>query len=465
MWYIYYELPHKYTDCTLNMQKDLPIQVSTELTEREQEILRLLATGTSNKEIARDLFISSNTVKVHLRNIFAKIGVSSRTEAAMYAVQVGLVRSPAAPEQENGISTQAKDSLAAYQTTASEVPPRSRPFIRQASVAAVIMILAVVVGMGILLARPQVTPAAKTSQITPTAESRWHILASLPTARGGLAVTAYENQIYTIGGENTQGVTGLVERFDPTTNSWSELSQKPVPVSDVNAVVIGGKIYVPGGRLSSGEVTDALEIYDPRQDTWEKGNNLPVAMSAYAMAAFEGRLYLFGGWDGKKYLNSVYMYDPGRDQWSALTPMVKARSYASAVATSEEIFVIGGYDGKQALAINEVYTPHLESIHAPWSQAEAMPTGCYDIGVASVASDIYVIGKKGSSKVFATFNPQANQWQTIDPPPLEIGEGTRLAQLGEYLYVVGGRINNTPSGLNLAYQAIYTIQIQVIIKK
>src|SRR5512139_1111644 len=67
---------------------------NTELSERELEILKLLATGLSNKEIASQLFLSVNTVKVHLRNIFGKLGVQSRTEATVIAIQRGYVVVP-----------------------------------------------------------------------------------------------------------------------------------------------------------------------------------------------------------------------------------------------------------------------------------------------------------------------------------------------------------------------------------
>ncbi len=61
------------------------------LTERETEVLRLLAQGRANKEIARDLGIGEKTVKTHVSNVLAKLGVQSRTQAALHAVQIGLV--------------------------------------------------------------------------------------------------------------------------------------------------------------------------------------------------------------------------------------------------------------------------------------------------------------------------------------------------------------------------------------
>ena len=59
------------------------------LSERETEVLRLLAQGLTNKDIAQALILSVRTVEAHLRGIFAKLGVSSRTEAALWAVQHG----------------------------------------------------------------------------------------------------------------------------------------------------------------------------------------------------------------------------------------------------------------------------------------------------------------------------------------------------------------------------------------
>jgi DNA-binding NarL/FixJ family response regulator len=61
------------------------------LTERELEVLRLVATGKSNRQVAADLVISGNTVRRHLQNIFAKLGVSSRAAATAFAFQHDLI--------------------------------------------------------------------------------------------------------------------------------------------------------------------------------------------------------------------------------------------------------------------------------------------------------------------------------------------------------------------------------------
>jgi DNA-binding NarL/FixJ family response regulator len=64
------------------------------LTDRELEVLRLVARGMNNREIARDLFISENTVKNHVRNILEKLQLHSRMEAVMYAVKEKLLDLP-----------------------------------------------------------------------------------------------------------------------------------------------------------------------------------------------------------------------------------------------------------------------------------------------------------------------------------------------------------------------------------
>jgi DNA-binding NarL/FixJ family response regulator len=62
-----------------------------QLTPREEEVLRLLATGETNRQIAKRLFVSEETIKSHVASIFRKLEVSDRTRAAILAVKAGLV--------------------------------------------------------------------------------------------------------------------------------------------------------------------------------------------------------------------------------------------------------------------------------------------------------------------------------------------------------------------------------------
>jgi DNA-binding NarL/FixJ family response regulator len=66
-------------------------EIEAPLTKRESEVLRFLALGRTNKQIAEDLSISYETVKEHVQHVLRKIGVNDRTQAAVWAVRSGLV--------------------------------------------------------------------------------------------------------------------------------------------------------------------------------------------------------------------------------------------------------------------------------------------------------------------------------------------------------------------------------------
>jgi DNA-binding NarL/FixJ family response regulator len=77
---------------TARLLREVPAPPHTQpLTPRETEVLRALAAGMSNREIAATLVIAEKTVRAHVSKVLAKLGVTSRTQAALHAVRTGLV--------------------------------------------------------------------------------------------------------------------------------------------------------------------------------------------------------------------------------------------------------------------------------------------------------------------------------------------------------------------------------------
>jgi DNA-binding CsgD family transcriptional regulator len=173
----------------------------SELSERELEILRLVATGAGNKEIAQKLFISTNTVKVHIRNIFNKIGATSRTEAAMYAVRTGLVTNPAnqVVEEDNednnslevGIPTESKPTLKGDELVSQT--NRKLPLYASLLILGGFIIL-LFLGWRLTSGFTIFSKSTATSlppRNTSTPFPHWNKLAALPIARGNLALVAF----------------------------------------------------------------------------------------------------------------------------------------------------------------------------------------------------------------------------------------------------------------------------------
>ncbi|MCX7683078.1 MAG: LuxR C-terminal-related transcriptional regulator, partial [Anaerolineae bacterium] len=314
------------------------------LTEREIELLRMVATGATNRQIAYRLHISVNTVKVHLRNIFVKLGAESRTEATMIAVREGWVvvdRPPETGEEE----PEAEDEAAVAplsqllpQTTTQE-PPLPWPK-RLALVLTLVLVLT-----GIAVSWPRETPQAGNNsqglppdlslarslpQMVGTETSPWHERAQMPTRRAYLALAAWGDRLFAIAGQTADGATSAVEVYSPSEDLWLRGRDKPTPVTYVCAAVIGHEAYIPGGCDTSGRPFRTLEIYDMEKDSWREGSPLPEARCAYALAAWNGKLFLFGGWDGTKYVSTVFIYNAHTDSWSQGRPMDMARGLAAA---------------------------------------------------------------------------------------------------------------------------------------
>jgi DNA-binding CsgD family transcriptional regulator len=445
-------------------------QKSNALSERELEILRLVATGAGNKEIGQKLFISLNTVKVHLRNIFGKIGVTSRTEAAMYAVRIGLVETVPTQILLQDESNLSKDNPELHLDGTSGLSRAAKLLKISRSNERLVKYIGIVGGLIFLLIIAALVydrgniQANSTTPPTSTPRIQWFLLPGLPTPRWGLAVTNYENQIYAIGGETTAGISNIIEKYDPQANTWTDLTHKPTPVTDISAVTIGGLIYVPGGRLASGLPTDVNEIYDPRSNQWSQGSPLPKPISAHALAVFEGRMYLFGGWDGNHILNDAYVYDYHNNSWSAIPPMPTSRSYAGAGVVGGKIFIIGGWDGNQALSVDEVFVPDYSGSGSPWVQAPALPYGRYGMGITNLADIIFIIGGMGPDDNLPTIalsSGDAN-WGQLQSPIKNGWTFPGAATIGTRLYVLGGKNGEVLSTEMWGYQAIFTITFPII---
>jgi DNA-binding CsgD family transcriptional regulator/N-acetylneuraminic acid mutarotase len=434
---------------------------SNQLSERELEILQMVATGASNKEIAQKLAISTNTVKVHLRNIFGKIDASSRTEASMWAVRNGLVTpfdnanldGPTSPDQ-----------------AASVAPSKTAPARRAFAIAGVIFVVTVVIWFVFRSQSAGAPPLGPQGEAQTTGISRWQSRESLPVGRNSPAVAAVDGLIYVIGGEGPQGITTRVDQYDPRSNSWTGKAPKPLPVTNARAAVIGGQIFVPGGELESGETTDVLEIYDPRLDAWEQGESLPEPRSAYALIAYEGRLYLFGGWDGEEARNEVYMYQPGSaaepGRWLEMSPMPVPRASAGAAISGGRIYLMGGLSSAgQILTRSDVYTPVLDDGgENPWAEGMPLPEARAEHGMTSVGDLVFLIGGDGPGSNLLSnlqFFPAAGLWQRIENPVQSLWTGMGVISAGTQLYIFGGRIDGEISALTQTYQAVFTIAVPI----
>lgn len=409
------------------------------LTDREKEVLGLVATGITNREVAQKLFISVNTVKVHLRNVYAKLGADSRTEATMIAVREGWV------VVDEGATAGGGPETAGTEGGGALAPPLPWPKRFALLGALVVVVFAVIVtwprsqpqaagGLDLPLDRSQ---SALVNGSTGDAESAWQERAQMPTRRAHLALSAVDGRLLAIGGQTPEGVTAAVEAYDPEDDIWTPLTEKPLPVAYVGAARIGNDVYVPGGCDAENKPTQVVEVYDVGADAWRQVTPLPQPRCAYALVARGEELYLFGGWDGEQYVSTAYVYDSAADSWSATRAMGVARGFAGAAPLDGRIYVVGGYDGRKELAVCAFYDPPSEV----WSECAPLTVGRGGLGLAAIGAQLYAVGGGGWSSYLGfneRYNPGEDTWQPVETPLVGEWRDPGVAVLGASIYAVGG---------------------------
>ena len=521
------------------------------LTERELQIVQALATGASNKEIAAQLFLSPNTVKVHLRNIFTKLEVQTRTEATMIAVRNGWVavgsaagsngtvgeavepaevsKSEVAPpspsfvaasdnntspiedatapatdadvhppsqrqsdvsapgvadlaetktrtiplERLNEINLAARTTMAPILPAITPVPvapnPQLLPPLSMRRRLALVGALILAVALSVLSL--QIRPTDATSNVedlnnsevqggvafAASQSTRWNTRASVRSARArSIAVgVPAQNEIVLIGGEVDRRLSGEVLVYNRNEDAWHDLSaDKPTPVVNTGAALLGSRIYVPGGTAAQNRPTNLFEVLDLQTRTWTALPNLPKPATGLAVAGDDQQVFVMGGRVDGQITGESLAFDVETGQWSPLPSMPTPRENAAAATFNDRIYVVGGSDGRRELPTCEFYSIRNKT----WSPCAAMTVGRSNFGLVTVGPALYAVG--GGAVNFIGWNekydPATDKWTTFETPATHTGDWRQIAVAAfpTEFYVMGGRTRNVPLSDMYVYEVL-----------
>lgn len=435
-----------------NMKGAPPLE--NPLSEREMEVSRLLVTGATNAEIARELFISPHTVKVHLRNVFEKLQVSSRTEATMVLLQRGWLTVP-------GIEVPAPPQPAEEAVPEPEPLPHlpARPAAWQqlylALVAAFCLFFLIAPNwLNRVQAPVSLLSDAGQTPLGPPALTllpRWEMRTPLAQARSRMASALMGDSLYVVGGEGVGGETlPSLDAYDLRINEWQSLAPLPEPRANLAAAALDGIFYVAGGSYHrAGDeagivLSDELLAYHVADDRWTPVGTLPGPLAGAALLAHRESLYLLGGWDGTAMHDEIWRYRPSTASasgaplpWELVGRLPEASAFFGATVVGDEIYVVGGYNGQHELDQAWVY----QIATGEWRQLASLATPRSGLSVVYDGLAVLALGGGGWTRRVDTherYDPYTGQWSNF-PSPVP-GEWRYLAAASRdgVIHLVGG---------------------------
>ena len=173
------------------------------------------------------------------------------------------------------------------------------------------------------------------SGVLDTRTGRWRDLPALPHARYAHTVTAYEGDLYVIGGRDGDGPVAEVDVFDPRSETWTTA---PTPMAHArdshDTVATPQGLMVVGGWLDY-EPTDLVDVYDPARDRWSKGPRVPQPVSRAGVTYVEGQVWT-------SYHELSFVLDVKSGEWEEANALPLARHGLGYVPLDGAIYAIGG---------------------------------------------------------------------------------------------------------------------------
>jgi DNA-binding CsgD family transcriptional regulator len=399
--------------------------MNSALSERELQILLLVAQGLSNRQIAGQLDISDNTVKVHVRNIFAKINVASRTEASLYAVRHGMLvveNQPVAPAP----IVEPPPLLMVPANPVRLVPvPRWRWLLAAGMV--------VVIGGGGLAWWTTQTPVVPVIRQQSSAPTRWARLPALPNPQPEQQLVVYVGQLYAFTGNHSAQWL----QFDGATRTWIVLADLPF------VVPTGAKTWADGAGLWVVGSDDGRGVWRWDGQKWQVQPAIPATLEFAAVVRVDGALLVLGQISATAGL-SAWTLSPQSQSWQPGVDFAHAVADVQLVVLEGVVYLFG--DG--------AHVWRLDGQTERWVPDRDLPFGWSRGAVTTVLGSILVIDAT-TPALWAYVPGQGVVSKQIVPTQIALGRQVVTWQAQLIMPNLDGTVIN-------AYQAVYQTFVPVM---
>lgn len=478
-------------------------ELNEQLSDREREVLELVAEGAPTKEIGPRLFISPNTVKVHLRNINKKLGAQSRTEAVRIAIEQGIIQigggeePPTEAEATNTLPTTEEEPIksvndgplqdsnghaptelavempasqqevtitsAGTLTQEAEIRPVSvqNRWARVYLIGGLILLLTLIGIIAFLVTDRQ--PETIETELDPidTFEpmplgEQWFESRQMDVKVSDSAAVSFGTNLYVIGGKTIDGdPSAQVAIYQPLLKVWNAGPDKPTAVYGAAGVELGGRIYVVGGIDQSEAPTEISEVFSPLDSLWGQIEPLPTATADGLTVSDGSFLYYIGGMTAAGATAESYLFDPESNRWRPLPPLPEARTALAGGYLTGRIYAVGGDD----LSGNPTADCFIFDIdNEAWDLCASALEPRTNAGAVILQNKLYLLGGETEADFGELFNPESGTWEFLPQPMISAEQtnwsGPAVASVENRIYAFGGVLGESAIDQTFLYRPL-----------